>query len=156
MFILPLNEDLPTRAPLVNGCVANGYCSQKHGKHRAPDGTSNWLGAVEVPLHHMWHLWHPPFKGAFPSWEPHAAPTSTSQGLLMVLHLLLQDPLGKRDEPSTGVVTARVSFHLLTCVFQVPPGLALLCLAALRGRCRGADRHVWGDSVSQLPRLLSQ
>lgn len=69
----------------------------------------------------------------------------------MVLHHLLHDPLGKTDEPSTAIATARVSFHPFLCVLQVPLGLALLCLAALRGRCRGADRHVWGDPVSQLP-----
>lgn len=99
MLILPLNEDLPIRAPLVKGCVASGCCSQKREKHRAPDGPQSSLGTVEVPLHCMWPLCHSPFEGAFPSWEPRAAPTLTSTSLQLdggfahgdtVLHLLSQ------------------------------------------------------------------
>lgn len=77
MLILPLNEDLPIRAPLAKGHVASDCCSQKLEKHRDPDGAQSCLGAVEVALHRTCHLHHPPSKGTFRFWETRAAPAVT-------------------------------------------------------------------------------
>lgn len=146
------------------------------GKHQAPDSSWSWLGAVELGtcITHILEELSPPGSHAqVPPGPPRSTkvpslptpPHSLVVALLVVTGcctsssscfkcVTLHNPHGKRLSPQK--VLSLPEFHFISSrVFQVRPDLVILCLAALHSGCRRADRHVWGDPVSQLPRFLS-